>query len=100
MKKCTTCGGAMYDDAVLCPHCHYTIEDAPVFYAENDKVSVGFCILSFFIPLFGLIYWGRNRWQKPTRARACGIVGLISLVINLIVFFYNLANMEIIVTYI
>lgn len=52
---------------------------------QSDKVSVGFCILGFFVPIFALIYFIIKKKEKPKCAKAVGICGLVSFILNLIV---------------
>lgn len=57
------------------------------FLSTQGKGSIGFGILSFLIPLIGLILylvWKRN---KPQKAKSCGIGALIGIVISLIFYF-------------
>lgn len=84
MIFCPKCGTPMEDDAVMCPQCGTARGAAPVFDAKPDKVSIGLCILSFFIPLFGIIYWPVKHKETPKRAMACGIVAIVSWVLSLI----------------
>ena len=76
---CNKCGKEIPDDAVVCIHCGRSVENravqAPV---EEDKASVGLCVLSVFIPLFGIIYWPLKHKETPKKAKACGIAALIS----------------------
>lgn len=51
---------------------------------QLDKVSVGFCILGWFIPLFALIYFLTKKSEKPKCAKAVGICGLVSFILNMI----------------
>lgn len=60
----------------------YNMPQQPI---EQDKVNVGFCILGWFIPLFALIYFCTKKQEKPKGAKAVGIVGLVSFILNLIV---------------
>ena len=50
----------------------------------QDKANIGFAILSWFIPLFGWIYWGTKKNEKPKAAKTCGIVATISFAINIL----------------
>ena len=70
------------DEAVICPGCGCAVEGAPV--AEEDKVSVGLCILAFFVPIFGIIYWPVTHRRSPKRARACGITAIVGWVVSLL----------------
>ena len=87
MKYCSKCGKELVDEAVFCTGCgcsvDYNMNSAKP--QEEDKVSVGFCILAFFIPLFGLIYWAIKRTETPKKANAIGLCALISIGLNIVV---------------
>jgi|GEM_PF-1336421 Uncharacterized conserved protein, contains FHA domain len=57
--------------------------DYPV---NNDKLSIGWGILAFLIPLAGLIMYFVWKDETPSRANAAGIVGIISFILNIILF--------------
>ena len=87
MKFCSKCGKELLDEAVVCTGCGCAVTNAPQpaqqVYQENtkpvaDEVSVGLCILAFFIPLFGIIYWPIKHKETPKKAKACGITGIVS----------------------
>ena len=85
MKYCTKCGKELVDDAVICPVCGCACD--PGFYCtrrEEDRVSIGLCILAFFIPIFGVIYWAVKRQETPKNANAIGLTALISWAINMV----------------
>ena len=111
MKYCQTCGTALLDAAVTCPNCGATVgapqthaqayaqptpvpqtpyAAAPAPEKKQDKVSIGFCILAFFIPLFGIIYWIAVHKDTPKRGRACGITGIASWVLRFVMTFFLL----------
>lgn len=46
---------------------------------NGDRSSFGFALLSFLIPLLGLILWLAWRDRLPRRARSCGKGALISV---------------------
>lgn len=77
MKYCSTCGKEILDEAIICPSCGCAVV-APQVVSMNDNVSVGLCILSAFIPLFGFIYWPLNHKTTPKKAQACGITAICS----------------------
>lgn len=57
MKYCKNCGKELDDNAYVCPNCGVKVEeDAPVVeeHRTNGLAIAGF-VLSFFIPLVGLI---------------------------------------------
>lgn len=51
---------------------------------NGDRPSLGFAILSFLIPLLGLILWLAWRDRLPRRARSCGKGALISVVTSIV----------------
>lgn len=55
--------------------------------AQEDKVNIGLAILSWFIPLAGLIVFLVKKKTSPKTAKVSGICALISFVLNLIVTF-------------
>ena len=84
MKFCSKCGKEIMEEAIVCPHCGCAATPAASGVATNDQVSVGLCILSVFIPLFGVIYWPVKHKETPKKARACGIAALISWGISVV----------------
>ncbi|MBQ8496486.1 MAG: zinc-ribbon domain-containing protein [Clostridia bacterium] len=83
---CSKCGTEISDEAVICVHCGASVgqpETKPEAPVAEDKVSIGFCILAFFIPLFGVIYWALKYKETPKKAKACGITAIVSWVLNL-----------------
>lgn len=84
MKFCTVCGKEMIDEAVTCPNCGCAVAKAPTK-ATDDEISVGYCVLSALVPLFGLIYWGVKNKETPRKAQACGITALIAWIVSFVV---------------
>ncbi|MBO5883149.1 MAG: zinc-ribbon domain-containing protein [Clostridia bacterium] len=93
MKFCSHCGKEIVDEAIVCPHCGCSVVLNDVKGLEPDEISVGFCILSALIPLFGLIYWGVKHKDTPRKAKACGITALISWGVGLIISIASCASM-------
>ena len=86
MKYCSKCGKEIMNEAVICVHCGCPIEGAQnpnQVIREEDKVSVGLCILSVLFPIFGIIYWPVNHKRVPKRAQACGCYALASFIVAL-----------------
>lgn len=77
---CKNCGKEIDDKAVVCVNCGAAVQGNSV----EDKVSVGLCILSFIIPIFGIIYWPVKNKETPKRAKACGITAIVSWVLGII----------------
>lgn len=55
---------------------------APVL--EEQKPNIGFAILSFFVPLLGIILFFTQKKNRPKTAKACLIAACISIAIGLI----------------
>ena len=84
MKFCSKCGKELIDDAIICTGCGCGVV-APEVNPIQDKVSVGLCVVSALIPLFGIIYWPVKHKATPKKAQACGITAIISWAINFII---------------
>lgn len=52
---------------------------------QEQKASVGFAILSYLVPLAGLIIYLTQKDKRPKTAKASGICALVSFIINCIV---------------
>ena len=85
---CNKCGKEIADDAVVCIHCGRSVGNKAVEVAsDEDKVSVGLCILAVLIPLFGIIYWPLKHKETPKKAKACGIAAIISWAVSFVLSF-------------
>lgn len=62
------------------PNYNYQYPMPPV----EQKANVGLAILSFLIPIAGLIIFLVEKDKKPKTAKASGICALISFIINII----------------
>lgn len=51
----------------------------------EQKASVGFAILSFFIPLAGLIIFLTKKNDRPKTAKVSGICALVSFILNIVI---------------
>ena len=74
MKYCNNCGKEVDDNAVICPSCGCAVASKNV---EVDKPSIGLNILSFLIPLVGLILYLSWQNSTPIKAKAVGKWALI-----------------------
>ena len=90
MKFCSKCGKEVLDEAIVCPNCGCAIPSQVAEEKPVDEISVGLCILSALIPLFGIIYWPVTYKKTPKRAQACGITALIAWFVSMILTFAGL----------
>lgn len=81
-RYCTNCGAELNENAVICVRCGAAVQTV-----AEDKVNAGLVVLSVFIPLFGIIYWAVKAKEFPRGAKACGIAGLISWGVNILLAF-------------
>jgi len=78
---CPNCGKEISDLASVCVNCGVAVKsNNQIATTANDKKSIGLCIVSFLIPIFGFIYWAVNANTTPKKAKACGISAIISVV--------------------
>ncbi len=52
---------------------------------KEEKANIGLAILSYLIPIVGLILFLVKKNSKPKTAKACGICALVSFIINMII---------------
>lgn len=63
------------------PNPNYCPQQQPV----EEKASVGLAILSFIIPLAGLIIFLTQKDKKPKTAKVSGICALVSFILNIFI---------------
>ncbi len=78
-RFCSYCGNEILPQAVICPHCGCAVAAAP----EADIPSTGLNVLSFFIPLVGLILYCIHQSKTPNKAKAIGKWSLIGFCVGL-----------------
>ncbi len=87
MKFCSHCGNELRDEAVICTKCGCAVDRAygPNSRRNQDDIpSVGLNILSFLIPLVGLILFCVYHSNSPVKAKQIGLCALIGFFIGLI----------------
>lgn len=85
-KFCVHCGKEIMAQAVICPHCGCAVAPA----VEADIPSKGLNIVSFLIPLVGLIVYLTSHDKTPIKARESGkwaLIGVAASAIASIVLF-------------
>lgn len=81
---CKNCGKEIDDKAVVCVHCGVATNGEEANPA--DKPSIGLNILSFFIPIVGLILYFTMKKDTPKKASAI-IKWTIASIIIYVVFY-------------
>lgn len=75
---CDRCGCDVGNSG-YCPNC----DPQPV---KEEKASVGLAILSFLIPIVGLVVFLVNRKDRPKTAKASGICALVSFILSIVMY--------------
>ncbi|MBQ7045909.1 MAG: zinc-ribbon domain-containing protein [Clostridia bacterium] len=84
---CSKCGNEIVDDAVVCTKCGCAVKGANSISAAaagDDVPNGGLNILSFFVPLVGLILYCTMQSKTPRKAKQIGIFALVGFIINLV----------------
>ncbi len=88
-KFCTNCGNELDDRAIMCPKCGVALTQATN--ASNGSSSNGMAIagfiLSFFIPLLGLIFsiLGLKRSKETNNGKGLSTAGIIISCITMVI---------------
>ncbi len=80
---CSNCGKEIDDKAVICVNCGAKAVK-PKIVACDDGSSFGIALLSFLIPLVGLVLYLINESNRPLRAKSAAkgaIAGVITSII-------------------
>lgn len=84
-KYCPHCGNQCDPLAVICVNCGAALPNSNNMSAPTSDIpSTGMKILSFFIPLVGLILYITEKDKHPVSAKAYGKMALISFIIGCI----------------
>lgn len=84
---CRNCGKEIDDNAYVCPHCGVKVEhknNSAKADAESGS-KAGWGVLSFFIPLVGLILFLTWKNERPQTAKVCGICALVSFIVSIVI---------------
>jgi len=85
MKYCTNCGSPLNENQDICLNCGVMIERDKTEQVE-DNGSVGFAILSFFIPIVGLILFLSWKDSRPKTAKQAGIWAIVGFILNILAY--------------
>lgn len=91
MKYCPNCGKQVNNEDKICMHCGNSI-DRFNYVDKSDRAGVITIILSFLIPLFGLVIYGANHATFPRKSRACMIAAGLGIIVNLLLYYFILQN--------
>lgn len=116
---CHQCGKEVSDEAKFCPYCgaqlsqsdfqentqqnmnyqpngtYQPLQQGQPRYNEEDAPSVGFAILSFFIPIAGFILFLVWNKELPLKAKSClkgFVIGIVTYVVVMCCFISAIAS--------
>ena len=106
-KFCKACGKSIPKSAFYCPICNKIADTAPAPYAatESNGMALAGFILSFFVPLLGLIFGiiglkrANNGADRRGLAIAAIVISIVSWVLNFILITSAMGELLSILTY-
>ena len=103
-KICSKCGDNNQISAMVCTNCGNSLSDAKIIisktiknesyvrnydYSKNSSISLFTYIISFLIPLIGFIigaiFLTQDDYEKNDAGKVCIVLGVISILLNIIV---------------
>lgn len=80
MKYCTKCGRELMDEAIVCPGCGCSQDNAAANNQQQSANAFIWGLLGFFVPMAGLVLYILWRESEPAKANAAGIGALIGFI--------------------
>lgn len=82
---CQRCGRFVDGASSYCQNCGARVGNNYNTNPSDDRSSVGFSILGFFVPIVGLILYLIYEGEKPKRAKSAGKGALIGFITSIII---------------
>ena len=82
---CKNCGQMLAENSEYCTYCGTRVYNTQTSNINDDKPSLGFAVLSFFMPIVGLILFLVYRNDKPKKAKSAGKGALIGIITKIVI---------------
>ena len=83
MKYCSHCGKEILDEAVVCTGCGCSVSKG-TSNTDLDIPNTGLNVVSFLLPIVGLILYIIFHEKAPSKASAIGKWALIGLIVGVV----------------
>lgn len=86
MKFCPRCGNKISNEAVVCPYCGVQVGYMQSYARKTNGTAIAAIILTFFIPLIGLILGGigLKKSHELNDGRGLSIAAIVISLIQLV----------------
>lgn len=92
---CRNCGQQLPDGSLFCPRCGTSVQAGASPVQDKNQPAPGMAVLSFFLPIVGLILYLVWMDSEPGKAKSAGKGALIGVIVGaalfMLLFFIGLA---------
>lgn len=82
MSFCRNCGTEIDNNTIVCPKCGVSQSSINFQQPTDNRSGIGWGILSFFIPVAGLVLFLVWKDSRPRASKSAGIGALIGTILS------------------